>query len=83
MDSIHQTLLETAQEEGVKITDEKFAQLLDERDPLKHMKEKFHVPTKAEVLESDIADGAFQPGIRTCITTSASISAGQKCLSSL
>ena len=51
MDAIHQSLLETVQEHGLKITDEWFAQLLDERDPLKHFKEQFHVPTKAEALE--------------------------------
>ena len=57
MDAIHQSLLETAQEHGLKITDERFAQLLDERDPLKHFREQFHVPTKAEALESELADG--------------------------
>ena len=67
MDSIFQTLLETAQEQGVKITDEKFAQLLDERDPLKHMRDKFHIPTKAGVAESDLADGEIKPDIQTCI----------------
>ena len=59
MDAIHQTLLETAEEEGLKITDERFAQLLDERDPLKHLREQFHVPTKAEALEGYLADGEF------------------------
>ena len=49
MDAIHRSLLETAQEHGLKITDERFAQLLDERDLLKHFS---HVPTKAEALES-------------------------------
>ena len=56
MDAIHQYLLETAQEHGLKITDEWFAQLLDECedecDPLKHFREQFHVPNKAEALES-------------------------------
>ena len=75
MDSIFQTLLETAQEQGVKITDEKFAQLLDERDPLKHMRDKFHIPTKAGVAESDLADGEIQPDIQTCIIVHSAISA--------
>ena len=75
MDSIFQTLLETAQEQGVKITDEKFAQLLDERDPLKHMRDKFHIPTKAEVAESDLADGEIKPDIQTCIIVHSEISA--------
>ena len=57
MDVVFQSLLETAQEHGLKITDERFAQLLDERDPLKHFRSQFHVPTKAEALEDELADG--------------------------
>lgn len=60
MDATYQTLLETAREQGLKITDERFAQLLDERDPLKHFREQFHIPTKVEALEGDLADGEFQ-----------------------
>ena len=63
MDAIYQTLLETAEKEGLKITDERFAQLLDERDPLKHLREQFHVPTKAEALEGDLDDGEYRSEI--------------------
>ena len=57
MDTIYQTLLDIAKEQGLKITDDKFAQLLDERDPLKHLRDQFHIPTKAEALEGDLRDG--------------------------
>ena len=57
MDAIFQSLLKTAQENGLQITDGAFAKLLDERDPLKHFRSQFHVPTKAEALEDDLADG--------------------------
>lgn len=57
MDALYNELLKTAEKEGLEITDERFAQLLDERDPLKHLREQFHVPTKAEALESDLGEG--------------------------
>lgn len=65
MDATYQVLLDTAQEHGLKITDERFAQILDERDPLKHLREQFHVPTKAEALGSDLADGI--DGSQKCV----------------
>ena len=66
MDAIFQRLLETAQENGLEITDERFAQLMDERDPLKHFRSQFHVPTKAEALEDDLADGKAEVVLTLC-----------------
>ena len=70
MDAIFQRLLETAQENGLEITDERFAKLeaklMDERDPLKHFRSQFHVPTKAEALEDDLADGKAEVVLTLC-----------------
>ena len=66
MDAIFKSLLDTAQEHGLKITDERFAELMDERDPLKHFRSQFHVPTKAEALEDDLADGKAEVVLTLC-----------------
>lgn len=45
--------LKLSREEGLSISDKGFAQLLDERDPLKWLRSEFHVPTISEVTEND------------------------------
>ena len=52
-------LFQTAREEGLEINDDRFAQLLDDRDPLKFLRGQFHVPTVSEVLDNKVTEGAF------------------------
>ena len=47
-------LLKISREQGLSIDDEKFAQLLDERDPMKWLRSEFHVPKISEIIEDDI-----------------------------
>ena len=46
------SLLQLSREEGLSINDERFAQLLDERDPMKWLRSEFHVPKISEITES-------------------------------
>ena len=45
-------LLKISREHGLSITDEKFAQLLDERDPMKWQRSKFYMPKVSEITDS-------------------------------
>ncbi|RUS88029.1 hypothetical protein EGW08_004195, partial [Elysia chlorotica] len=38
---------------GLKLNDEKFARLMDERDPLRHLRDEFHVPKMGQILHTD------------------------------
>ena len=51
-------LLQTAQEEGLEISDGRFAQLLDDKDPLKFLRDEFHVPSVSEILDHKLNEGA-------------------------
>ena len=51
-------LLQTAQEEGLEISDDRFAQLLDDKDPLKFLRDEFHVPSVSEILDNKLNEGA-------------------------
>ncbi|GFR81651.1 kynureninase [Elysia marginata] len=47
-------ILQTISDEsGLKLTDENFAKLMDERDPLKHLRDEFHYPTMGQILHTD------------------------------
>ena len=46
------SLLQLSREEGLSINDERFALLLDERDPIKWLRSKFHMPKISEITES-------------------------------
>ena len=37
---------------GLKLKDQKFAQLMDEKDPLRHLRNEFHYPTMSQILNS-------------------------------
>jgi hypothetical protein len=42
--------MQLAKEAGLNYTDAKFAHYLDERDPLKHFREQFHIPTNESLM---------------------------------
>ena len=46
------SLVQLSREEGLSIKDERFALLLDERDPIKWLRSEFHVPKISEITES-------------------------------
>ena len=46
------SLLKISREQGLSISDKTFAQLLDERDPLKWLRSEFHIPKVSEINES-------------------------------
>ncbi|XP_065899967.1 kynureninase-like, partial [Dysidea avara] len=58
-------LFQTAREEGLEINDDRFAQLLDDRDPLKFLRGQFHVPTVSEVLDNKVTEGV--DGSKKCV----------------
>ena len=45
-------LLKLSKEQGLLITDERFAQLQDERDPLNWLRSEFYVPKISEITEN-------------------------------
>ena len=47
-------LLKISKEQGVSLDDARFAQLLDEMDPIKWLRSEFHVPKISEIIEDDI-----------------------------
>ena len=46
-------LLQLSREHGLSLGDERFAELLDERDPMKWLRSEFHVPKISEIIEDD------------------------------
>ncbi|KAK3800037.1 hypothetical protein RRG08_029759 [Elysia crispata] len=38
---------------GLQLKDEKFARLMDEKDPLRHLRNEFHYPTMSQILHTD------------------------------
>lgn len=59
---IQQYLNALSKELGTSITDQKFANELDSRDPLAHFRLKFSMPTIGELLEGEeIASGHCLP----------------------
>ena len=46
------SLLKISREQGLLISDIRFAQLLDERDPLKWLRSEFHIPKVSEINDN-------------------------------
>ena len=38
---------------GFNLSDERFARLMDERDPLRHLRNEYHYPTMSQILNSE------------------------------
>lgn len=48
-----ETLQTISDESGLKLKDEKFAKLMDEKDPLRHLRDEFCYPTMGQILHTD------------------------------
>ena len=47
------SLLKISREQGLSISDKRFAQFLDGRDPLKWLRPQIHIPKVSEITEND------------------------------
>ena len=50
-------LLQIAKKHGMQVTDEKFAEVLDGQDTLKHFRDEFSYPTVGELLDDNLQEG--------------------------
>ena len=46
-------LLKLSRDQGLSISDERFAQFLDDRDPLQWLRSEFYVPTISEITDNN------------------------------
>ena len=49
----HDQIKKLSTNQGLSMDDERFAKLLDERDPMKWLRSKFYVPKISEINEND------------------------------